>query len=254
VCCPCGAELEAPHSGQLLCSEHQQQIARYVRRRFGPHRYGGRYAGSVEDFVQDCLERLVAPGGLDTFRPHAGRERADAFGAWLGVVLRYYCNNKLKYLGIRPDFAGELRDPIPEAAHAMTPAQAFTRQCILELVNAAVARVGVEWKSKGSKAAQRFDVFLPFVLGGDARYEQAQEVLGVSEGNAKRIKCNLAQDIQFALRCLVRDTLHLEPGLDHKSIERRIDEEIDALFEAAYPPEAEPCDQKSEDERPEPRP
>jgi hypothetical protein len=249
-CCPCGVELEARHGGQPLCAKHQQQIAGYVGRRFGRHRYGGRYASFVEDFVQDCYVKLLGRSGLKTFRPAAGRERADAFGAWLGVLLRHYCNNKLDYLGIRNH---EPPDTIPEPAHAMTPEQAFARQCIVDLAGAAFSRVEADWK--GCQGSQRFEVFLPFVLEGNAQYKQAQEVLGVSEENAKRIKCNLAKDTRIEVRRLVRDTLDLEPGLDHKGIERRIDEEISALFDAAFPPGAEPPGQhETKDEQPEPQP
>jgi hypothetical protein len=251
-CCPCGVELEARHTGQPLCAKHQQQIAGYVGRRFGRHRYGGRYASFIEDFVQDCYRKLAEPSGLGTFRPDASRERADAFGAWLGVLLRNHCNNKLKYglSGVAVSL-----DASPEPVHEMTPAQAFARQCLHDLLGTAVDGVEADWRAKGSKASQRFDVFLPFVLGEKAQYKQAQEVLGVSEENAKKIKCNLAEDTRIAARRLVRDTLDLEPGLDRKGIERRIDEEIGALFDEAFPPGAEtPGEHETKDEQPEPQP
>jgi hypothetical protein len=244
----------------LLCSKHQQQIAGYVGRRFGRKRYGGRYASSVEDFVQECYEKLLRPNGLGTFRPDAGSDRADAFGAWLGGLLYFYCNNKLKYLRLRePESWHPIPEPapnpIPGPAHTLTPHEVFMQECIRDLVCAAAARVEVNWKVRGAQASRRFDVFLPFVIEGKTDYKQAQEVLGGSEEHARKIKCDLAKDIKIALRRLVRDTLDLEPGLDHDGIERRIDEEIDALFKAAFPPGTEPpCEQESDDQQPESRP
>jgi hypothetical protein len=57
----------------------------------------------------------------------------------------------------------------------------------------------------------------------------------LSNAYAKLIKHQLGKDVLQAARARVRDTLYLEPGLDHDEIERRIDVEIQALLEAAFP-------------------
>jgi hypothetical protein len=99
-------------------------------------------------------------------------------------------------------------------------------------------------------------VFLPFVLGEDACYEEAQRTLGVTNANVRKIKCELSEDIRLALRRRVRDTLFLEPGLDHDSIERKIDEEIEELLNGAFPDGSEPVVMRTkpepEEEQPEP--
>lgn len=252
-CCPCGQEVETLGGRHFLCAKHRQQVLRDVSRRFGSHRYGGRYADSVEDYVHDCYEKLLTPGVLDRFQPEPGRARADAFGAWLYRVVEYQCNNKLDYLQLRQ--TGEPADPAAEPAHAMTPDQAFAQKALKELVALAVADVQTKWKQSGSKKALRFEVFLSFINGEDDDYEHAQMILGVSNANAKKIKHDLGQEVLQAVRLRVRDTLYLEPGLTLHEIERRIDDEIKALLDAAFPPKAaEPCRPKAHDEKPEPTP
>jgi len=232
--CPCSEGLAAPAGGQILCAKHAEQVLRHVRRRFGSHRFGGRYAHYVEDIVHECYVNLLAPGGLDSFDPDPGRPRADAFGAWLWGVLRNQCHNKLNYLSHHP--SGEPLEMAAEPTHGMTPEQAFAQTFLTDLLKAAVAKVEACWKAKGAKKGERFEVFLPFVFEENVTYEQAQLLLGISNVHAKKLKHDLSEDVLQALRRLVRDTLYLEPGLGHDAIERRIDAEIEALIVAAYPP------------------
>lgn len=248
--CPCGQELEERESKHFLCATHRQQVVSAVKRRFGRHRYGGRYAASVEDFVNDCYEKLLRPGGVASFR--AG---ARPFGGWLHVVVRNFCNNKQDYLLAHPGVAGESLDSALDSAFGVTPDQAFARRYALDLVRDSVAEVEAEWKARGPKASQRFDVFAPFILGEAARYGDAQSALGVTVSNAKKIKSELAEGIRLALRRRVRDTLDIEPGLNHECIERQVDQEIEELLSGAFPKgselEAMRRKQGDEDEKPE---
>ena len=48
--------------------------------------------------IQDCYQKLLARGGLDSFQAPPGREAGEAFGAWLWTVVHRHCNNKVHYL------------------------------------------------------------------------------------------------------------------------------------------------------------
>jgi DNA-directed RNA polymerase specialized sigma24 family protein len=246
-CCPCGEELAPLLVAPVLCARHHRQIVRHVERRFGRHRYGGRYASCVEDIVQECYVKVVRPGALDSFEPRDGRSRADAFGAWLWGVVRYHCNNKLDYYRRRPDFAGEPLASLEEIDSAMTPEEAFGVQCILDHVRGAVADVKAAWKMNPTKS-QRFDVFLPLVLKEGGSYKAAEAAASVSQSNARRLTHELRKQVIHALRQRVRDTLDLEPGLTQEAIRRRIDAEIKELLKASYRP-TKVAPQKTESER-----
>jgi hypothetical protein len=170
---------------------------------------------------------------LDTFQPPPERPRAAAFGAWLKRVVQNHCHNKLDYLLARP--TAEATDAAFEPSHAMTPDQAFAKTFLNELAASALAEVEAKWKQNGLKKSLRFEVFLQFLNEQEDDYVLAQMILGVTNVNAKQIKHQLSLDLAQASRFRVRDTLYLEPGLDHAEIERRIDAEIQALFEAAFP-------------------
>jgi len=230
--CPCGEPVEARAAGHILCGKHREQVLRGIRRRFGSHRYGGRYAHHVEDYVQECYEKLLKPSGVESFQPQPERPRADAFGAWLWRVVQRFCINKRVYLLCRPTEAPE--DAAVECSHELTPDQAFARKCLDELLGLAVADVGAKWKTD-SKKEQRFEFFVSFLTEANHEYEQAELELGVSNVNAKQIRHKLAKDVRHAARRRVRDTLYLEPGLEPAEIERRIDAEIQALLDAAFP-------------------
>jgi len=240
----------------VLCAKHRQQVLSGIRRRFGRHRYGARYAHQVEDFVQDCYLKLLNPGGLDSFQPQAEHLRADAFGAWLWRVVQNYCHNKWKAIACRPREVPE--DAALESSHELTPDQAFARKCLDELIALAVADVEAKWKATGEKRARRFEVFVSFLSEENASYDEAQRQLGVSNVLAKQLKHKLSKEVLQAVRGRVRDTLFLEPGLDPDAVERRIEAEIQALFDAAFPPEpveaSEINGREPEGEKPPPQP
>jgi hypothetical protein len=236
VACRCGEEpIDTSFGQHVVGPKCRAQIARDVRHRFGAQRYGGRLYQFVEDVVQECYEKLVRPGGLDSFRPPPDRPPASAFRAWLAGVVRNHCNNKQKYWQVRPDLEGIKLDQLGDPMHAETPAQALALQSLRELKDGAVADVEPRWREKGAKWSERFDVFLPFVLEQDDDYERAQERLGISALNARQLKFKLAGEIGLAARSRVRDELFLEPGLSSAEVDARIDQAIDELFRDAFP-------------------
>lgn len=251
--CPCGQQVEAQAAGHVLCAKHREQVLSGIRRRFGSHRYGARYAHHVEDFVQECYLKLLNPGGLDSFQPQTEHLRADAFGAWLWRVVQNYCHNKWKAIECRPTEVPE--DAALESSHELTPDQAFARKCLDELIALAVADVEAKWKATGDKRARRFEVFVSFLSEENSNYDEAERQLGVSNVLAKQLKHKLSKEVLQAVRGRVRDTLYLEPGLEPDEVERRIEAEIQALFDAAFPPEAVLADESEpEAEKPTPAP
>jgi hypothetical protein len=235
--CPCGEEpLDAPFGAHVVGPQCRAQIERHVRRRFGSHRFRGRYSQAVEDTVQECYEKLVRPGGLDSFRPQPGKPRVEAFRAWLSGVVRYHCNNKGDYFKCRPDLVhGNPVDGLPEPLQAKTPAAAFALESLLTLALGAIADVEPRWREKSPVWRERFDVFLPFVLERDDDYGRAQQRLGIKYDHARQLKFMLDREIGQAARARVRDELFLEPGLSPAEIEARIGQAIEELLCDAFP-------------------
>jgi hypothetical protein len=233
--CPCGDEsLDTARGMHVVGAKCREQVARHVRRRFGPHRFGGRYAADVEDLIQDCYRNLLAPSGLDKFQPAVGRERSDAFRAWLWRVVHNHCNNKEDYFRAHPEVGGDTLDRLHESRHAITPEQAFARTRILEIIAAAAAVVEPAWRAKGPKGSQRFDVIVALVCE-EIDVSGARERLDITSLHVRQLKWQLADELRPEVRKQIRDDLLLPPGSDPEAIEREIDQEIEALFQAAYP-------------------
>lgn len=260
--CPCGeGPLDAGHGLHVVCVVCRDRVVKHVRRRFGPHRYSGRYAAEVEDVVQDCFRILLLPSGLGKFKADPERKRSDAFRAWLWRVVHNHCNNTAKSfrtcqgfheqpepdVAITPEqeFPGtRLRDEVerrwrgkgPKAeSDATTPEQRFARTRLRDLNARAVAEVERCWRAKGPKRGERFDVVLPLVYEMEADTQRARERLGIDDGHLRVLKCKLAADIRRDVRKQVREDLRLEPETDAATIERAIDGEIEDLFQTAYP-------------------
>lgn len=263
--CPCGEEsLDTTGGPHVIGARCREQVARHVRRRFGSHRYAGRYAADVEDLIQDCYRHLLAPKGLASFLPDPTRPRADAFRGWLWCVVRNHCNNKAQYIKTHPESGSDCLESLPESRDALTPDQAFARTRLRELNEEAVAQVEPTWRTKGPVWSERFDVILQLVYERDADAKRAGQRLRINDVHLRQLKWKLLEEIRREVRKQVLDDLLVDPGLEHESIERKIDEEIEALFHAAYPgssvwvpfstePEPEPeADPKPE--QPEPSP
>jgi hypothetical protein len=256
--CPCGQEsLDTLRGLHVIGPSCREKVERHVRRRFGAHRYGGRYAAEVPDMIQDCYQKLLAPGGLASFEPAPGRETGDAFGGWLWRVVHNHCNNKLQYLLAQPAVGGDELDDLPESRDAITPDQAFARARIRELGEGAVAELAPSWQAKGPVWSERLDVILQLVCEKEADTERARERLDITDGHLRQLKLKLTRSIRCEWRKQIRDGLVLEAGLEPEVIELMIDREIEALFQAAYPgsgafaslasePEPEPTDEQPE--------
>jgi len=233
--CPCGEEprgrYREMHAIGVRCRE---LVVAHVRRRFGPHRYAGRFAADVEDIVQKCYQKLLGPSGLDSFTPKPEREQRDAFQAWLWTVVCSHCNNKLKYFKIRPIGAVDF-DDLPERCTTTTPEEEFVRTLLREMNQRAVAAVERSWRAKGPEWGERFDAILPLVYAKEADSSRALRQLGIKAGHLRRLKGLLTHDIRSHVRGEVREGLRLTPEMDSATIERRIDQEITDLFDAAYP-------------------
>jgi hypothetical protein len=234
--CPCGQESLASGGGRhLIGPTCREKIERHIRRRFGAHRYGGRYAAEVPDMIQDCYQKLLGPGGLVSFQLPPGRDAGDAFGAWLWSVLRNYCNNKLHYLQAQPAVGSDDLECVPESRNAITPGQAFARKRICELSKCAVAHVEQNWRAKGVTGGERFDVILPLVYEEDADPQPAYERLGITGGHLRKLKHELRKEIRLESRKQILDGLVLEPEFEPELVELMIDRDIEALLEEAYP-------------------
>jgi hypothetical protein len=250
--CPCGDEaLDGCRGLHVLGPRCREKVERHVRRRFGPHRYGGRYAADVPDLIQDCYQRLLAPGGLDSFRPVDALEPAEAFGGWLWLVVCNHCNNKLKYLTRQPAAAKDELTSLTESREVTTPEQEFARTLIRELSEAAVARVAPTWRARGPMWSERFDVVVRLISEEETNTNRACERLGIDQGHLAVLKLKLNRRIRREWRKQIRDGLALEPGVAPELIELMIDREIEALFQAAYPANDLLASPASEPEEPE---
>lgn len=231
--CPCGREpLDTSH---VLGPSCRDKVERHVRRRFGAHRYGGRYAADIPDLIQDCYQRLLAPGGLESFRLAPGREAGDAFRAWLWTVVHYHCNNRMHHLLAQPPVGSDGLEGVPEVHDPMTPEQDFARERIRELSERTVARVARSWRAKGAVWSERLDVLLLLICEQEADTARACERLGITAGHGGKLKHELRAEIRLEWRKQIRDELPIKPGLLPEEIELMIDREIEALFQEAYP-------------------
>jgi hypothetical protein len=234
--CPCGAgSLDRRRGHHVICPTCREKLERHVRRRFGAHRYGGRYAAEVPDIVQDCYQKLLAPGGLDSFQPAPGRESEDAFGGWLWRVVHNHCNNKVHYLRVQPAVGSHGLDSVPESHDAVTPEQAFARMRIRELSEGAVGKVAPKWSAKGPAWRERFDVILELVYEKEPDAKRARDRLGITDENLRKLKHELIDEMRLASRAQIREDLLIEAGLTPDAVELMIDHEIEAMFQAAYP-------------------
>jgi DNA-directed RNA polymerase specialized sigma24 family protein len=225
--CPCGDEpIDSVQGRGVLGSECAGAVVRNVR-----WWLGRRYPDEIEDFVQDVYLKLVAPKGLETFIPPA-QDVGEAFRAWLYGVVRFYALYTIQMRRRRAHIAPGKTDVLPEPTDR---AQAFARACIADMVTKAIECVSVDWEARKEQGRERFDVFLPFVLEADINYARARSRLGISYELAKKLRYDLKEEVCFAVRTQVRDSLALEPGSDAETIERRIDDEICDLFEQAFP-------------------
>ena len=256
--CPCGHEsLDSGGGRHVIGALCREKVERHVRRRFGRHRYGGRYATEVPDLIQDCYQRLLAPGGLNRFQPAPGREAGDAFAGWLWKVVHNYCNNKVHGLLAQPAVGGDKLDSVPESRDAITPEQAFAQLRIRELGERAVAEAKEDWEAKGAIWIERFNVILQLVYEKEADTARACERLGITDLHLRQLRFKLTARIRLEWRKQILDGLELEPGIEPQVIELMIDREIEALFQEAFPGSSplsclgcqpEPNDGKAKDE------
>lgn len=207
--------------------------------------------------IQDCYQKLLAPGGLDSFQPPPGREVGDAFGAWLWTVIHNHCNNRAHYLQAQPAVGSDGLEKLGESHDAITPEELFAQTRIRELSERAVAELAPSWRAKGPVWSQRLDVILQLIYEKERDTERARERLGISDEYLRLLKFQLTKGIRRAWRKQILDDLPLEPGLAPEAIELMIDGEIEALFQAAYPgrrllpfladePQTEPNDEAAE--------
>ena len=224
--CPCGEEtLNAVHGRGVLGAECASRVVRNLR--WWLHR---RYPSEHEDFVQEVYLKLVGKNGLESFVPPPD-SGAEAFRGWLYGVVRFYALYTIQQRTRRDHIGLAKTEMLPEP---ISGDQAFARMSILEMISIAVEAIKLRWCAKGGPWAERFEVFLLFVREEDTNYARAQARLGISYELAKKLCHDLKSEICFAVRAQVRDTLSLEPGLDFETIERLIDQEIQALFAEAF--------------------
>jgi len=234
--CPCGEEpLDAHHGMHTIGVRCRELVVRHVRRRFGPHRFAGRYAAEVEDIVQECYQKLLARAGVDSFQPDPARKRSDAFRAWLWHVIHFHCNNKADYFRRHPEVAGCQFDNLPETHFMTTPEQEFARTRLRELNERAVEAIEQRWQAKGAEWVERFDVVLSLVYGKEADSQRARDRLGVDDVHLRVLKSRLTHAIRRHVRTQICQELALEPDLGRAAVERAIDREIAAMFQTAYP-------------------
>jgi len=245
--CPCGEEPIGAPPGHIIGPNCRALVTGQVRRRFGAHRYGGRLAHDVEDIVQDCYKKLLAPGGLDSFRPPSTRPLAVAFRAWLFGVVKYHCHNKLRDFQRRNRLIdnpmpasttaaeAEPLAPVPEMVDLVTPESEWARDWLRALGEGAVTDVEVLWRGKGGPWSDRFHAILPIAVPLGEDYASASAVLGIPSNHARQLVFGLRGDLRKAGRARVEDELCLEPGLSRASIEAKISSAIRELLDAAFP-------------------
>lgn len=245
--CPCGSAFEgavdlrrkAANAGQVhgLCGGCQSAIERHVQRRFGRHRYGGRLADRVGDFVQDCYVKLFGPGGIAGFRPPEEVEaRSRAFRGWLWKAAHNHCNLTQQYWRRRFDEldgkgAGDTISPTP----FITPEEAFTRDYCLAIIQSCIDEVRQAWERKGK--GHRFNILFGFLSEDGSSYSDVATKLGVTENHAHGLVHELRSDLKRARIEAVRNTLDLPPGLDPLEEARRIEEEIRDLMQPVRKPD-----------------
>lgn len=236
--CPCGDEpLDTGCGFHAIGVSCRERVVRHVRRRFGPHRFGGRYAAEVEDIVQECFRNLLVPSGLGSFVPDVqrGRKRNDAFRAWLWRLVHNHCNNKADYFERHQEVLGRPLETLPQSRAATTPEQAFAQTRLRDLNEQAVGEVERCWRSKGQKWGERFEVVLSLLYEQEADTQRARARLGINDVHLRQLKWKLAQDLRCRVREQVREDLVLDAGCEGAVVEREIDREIEALFQTAYP-------------------
>jgi DNA-directed RNA polymerase specialized sigma24 family protein len=234
--CPCGGEPLASHGLHLLGEACCERVRGWARRYFGSN---GRFGDTLEDVVQQCYAKLARPGALTRFEPPAGRDRADAFRAFVYCSCKNVCLSRLKLLRSH----SKVWQPEPaypaEAAAPMSPLQAFSRKVIETHAERAVDLVRQRHRSLEPKYAARFDALWQQLSTDGVDYDRLQERFGDNRQTLKQAMCALRKELVKASRQSVQDTLALDPYLDTFSIEFAVDEEIHDLFEAAFPGESE---------------
>jgi hypothetical protein len=202
--------------------------------------------------IQDCYQKLLAPGGVDSFRPVAAPHQRDAFGGWLWQVVCNHCNNKLKYLLAQPAVGHAGKEDLPDQREASSPEQEFARALIRELSEAAVALVAPAWRARGPSWSERFDVIVRLISEEEPDTKRACARLAIDASHLGVLKLKLTALLRLEWRKQIFDGLALEPGLEPEVIELMIDREIEALFQAAYPGSDPPASLASEQEPEEP--
>jgi DNA-directed RNA polymerase specialized sigma24 family protein len=226
--CPCGEEpIDGSRGGGVLGASCIRVVTGCIWSFFGR-----RGPEKIADLVQECFEKLLAPKGLDCFELPPGVNAADAFRAWLRGVTRNHCLRRLTYDGVRELIEPEPPHGLPEPSDSEA---GFAIDWLRQLAHSAMLEVEPRWRARGQDSSERFDVFWQLISQDSTDYAYACEKFSITEENARVIKARLKDEINQEVRKQVLDTLLLEPGLDEKAIDRKIDEEIEALFLAAFP-------------------
>jgi hypothetical protein len=220
------------NGGHVLGIECSKRVVRCVRRFFGGRK------DLLEDVVQECYAKFADPLVLERFKPPPGRDRADAFRAWVHTVSLRTCIDRSDSVRRDEQLVRRAIERGGGPAPQVTPQQALAIACILEKGQSAVSSVRARWWSRGPETKRRFESLLEAVFADNVDYPALCAELGASAVALRRAKSDLVEDLCTAFRWLVEDELPLEPGLDRASVELAVDREIDDLFACAYPGES----------------
>lgn len=224
IVCPCGDPLDVVPRRHIVCRECLRRVERHVERRFGRHRYGGRFARYVGDFVQDCYEKLYREGGIDRFvAPSDAEARRTAFRGWLWTVVHHHCNGVLAKWNRRLDDDQPHADEPPPPA-PLTPEEALMHQYRLTLAQGCIEQVHRAWSARGR--GDKFSVLIGFLCGDGSTYAQVAERLDVSVEHARVLVHELREGLWGALIAAVRATIVIPFGLGPASTRALIEDEV----------------------------
>jgi RNA polymerase sigma-70 factor (ECF subfamily) len=199
---------EQPESVQALetlCRNYWYPLYVFVRS-------SGWAPADAEDLTQEFFARLLAKNYLRVVEPHKGR-----FRTFLRFALKRFLANEWER--IRAAKRGRGQRPVPfdaalaeerfatECAGTLSPDQSYDRQWALSLLNAAAARLALEYEAAGK--ARQFAALRPYLTAdrGSIPYASIATALDLSEGTARVTLHRLRNRFREVFRETVADTV-----------------------------------------------
>jgi RNA polymerase sigma-70 factor (ECF subfamily) len=199
---------EQPESVQALetlCRNYWYPLYVFVRS-------SGWAPADAEDLTQEFFARLLEKNYLRVVEPHKGR-----FRTFLRVALKRFLANEWERIGAAKRGGGQR--PVPfdaalaeerfssECAGTLSPDQSYDRQWALSLLNAAAARLALEYEAAGK--AKQFAALRPHLTAdrGAIPYDRIAAALDLSESTARVTLHRLRKRFREVFRETVADTV-----------------------------------------------